>query len=202
MQRYSILFALLEHACTNTDTHEITQYTNTLHLLRSLAQNNSDHELLEFSYLLEIRHALQNNLSNVNVEQLLSLASEAATQNPLRQSHSQLGLMKMLLHILYLMDLGNGTVASAKLREHHQYMDSYVAKDIDNWRGDGKFEVSVCGGQHKLYFQWFTQAESFVFGYLLSGVVNLPDHSSMKAWTFLNEGIRVVDSTFQPTTLT
>jgi hypothetical protein len=105
----------------------------------------------------------------------------------------QLSLMRMLLHILFLIQLGNGIGAAAKLREHHQLMDSNLIENL--WSSTGKFELSICNRTHKLHFQWFTQAESFVFGYLLSGIVNLPDYSGIKAWNFHVEGVRVVDST-------
>ena len=97
----------------------------------------------------------------------------------------------MLLHILYLTKLGNGNAATAKLREHHQLMDS---TNSDQWESNGKFDLLICNGEHRLHFQWFTQPQSFVFGYLMSGVINLPDYSSTKAWNFLVEGVRVVDS--------
>jgi len=189
--QYSFLLLRLQHTLLNPDTHEITQYTNTIHRLRALSQRNSDHELLELSYLLEIRHALQLNLSTVNIEQLLSLAEQTSLQNPLRQNHVQLSLMRMLFHILYLTKLGNGHAATAKLREHHQLMDS---TNLEEWEVNGKFDVLICNGEYKLLFQWFTQPESFVFGYLMSGVINLPEYSSTKAWNFLVEGVRVVDS--------
>jgi Cohesin loading factor len=192
--QYSFLLIRLQHIVPNPDTHEITQYTNTVHNLRSLSQQNSDHELLELSYLLEIRHALQFNLSSINIQEFLSLATETSNTNPLRQNHMQLSLMRMLLHILYLMKLGNGAAATAKLREHHHLMDSTASSHLNQWRADGKFDLLICNGAYKLHFQWFSQAESFVFGYLLSGVVNLPDYSSMKAWNFHEEGVRVVDS--------
>jgi hypothetical protein len=189
--QYSFLLLRLQHTLPNPDTHETTQYSNTIHNLRTLSQQNSDHELLELSYLLEIHHALQHNLSNVNIEQLLTLAKETSLQNPVRQNHVQLSLMRMLLNILYLTKLGNGNDAIAKLREHHQLMDS---TNSDQWESNGKFDLLICSGEHKLHFQWFTRPESFVFGYLMSGVINLPDYSSTKAWTFLAEGVRVVDS--------
>jgi len=163
-----------------------------------LSQRNLDHELLELSYLLEIRHALQYNLSTVNIEQLLSLAEQTSLQNPLRQNHVQLSLMRMLFHILYLTKLGNGNAATAKLREHHQLMDS---TNLEEWEDNGKFDLLIYNGEYKLHFQWFTQPESFVFGYLMSGVINLPDYSSTKAWNFLVEGVRVVDSNLPSLTI-
>jgi hypothetical protein len=101
----------------------------------------------------------------------------------------------MLLHILYLTKLGNGLAAMTKLHEHHQLMDSMFTNDENQWRSTGKFEILVSGGQHRLVFDWFTQGESFVFGYLLSGIVNLPDKGVPKGANFLSEGNRVVDST-------
>lgn len=189
--QYSFLLLRLQHTPPNSDTHEITQYTNIIHNLRTLSQKNSDHELLELSYLFEIRHALQHNLSAVNIEQLLVLAQETSLKNHIRQDHVQLSLMRMLLHILYLTKLGNGNAATAKLREHHQLMDS---TDLDQWEANGKFDLLICNGEYKLHFQWFTKPESFIFGYLMSGVINFPDYSSTKAWNFLVEGVRVVDS--------
>ena len=189
--QYSFLLLRLQNTLPNPDTHEITQYTNTIHNLRTLSQENLDYELLELSYLLEIRHALQHNLSTVNIEQLLFLAQETSSKNPTRHDHLQLSLMRMLLHILYLTKLGNGNAATTKLREHHQLMDS---TNLDQWEANGKFDLLICNGEYKLHFQWFTQPESFVFGYLMSGVINLPDYSSTKAWNFLLEGVRVVDS--------
>lgn len=193
--QYSFLLIRLQQFLPNPDTHEITQYTMAIHHLRTLSQQNSDYELLELSYLLEIRHALQHKSVSVsvNIEHLLSLAAETSQQNPIRQNHLQLSLMRMLLHIIYLTQLGNGAAATAKLREHHQLMDSNFVES--QWSSTGKFDLIICNGQHKLHFQWFTQAESFVFGYLLSGVVNLPDYSGIKAWNFHLEGVRVVDST-------
>ncbi len=196
--QYSFLLLRLQHTLPNHDTHEITQYTNTIHNLRMLSQRNLDHELLELSYLLEIRHALQYNLSTVNIEQLLSLAEQTSLQNPLRQNHVQLSLMRMLFHILYLTKLGNGNAATAKLREHHQLMDS---TNLEEWEDNGKFDLLIYNGEYKLHFQWFTQPESFVFGYLMSGVINLPDYSSTKAWNFLVEGVRVVDSNLPSLTI-
>ena len=196
--QYSFLLARLQHSHPNPDTHEITQHTIAIHNLRNLAQRNSDYEILELSYLLEIRHALQFNITSVNIENLLTLASDVSTKNPVRQNHMQLSLMRILLHILYLTKLGNGTAAIAKLREHHQVMDLQVANDSYQWQSDGKFDLVILNGQHKLHFEWFTQAQSFVFGYILSGVVNLSDHSNVKACNFLLEGNRVVDGTFSP----
>lgn len=190
--QYSFLLLRLQQTPLFSDTHEITQYTNAIHHLRTLSQQNSDHELIELSYLLEIRHVLQYKLHSINIESLLSLAAETSTRNPIRQNHLQLSLMRMLLHILYLTQLGNGIAVAAKLREHHQLMDSNAVQN--SWSVTGGFDLIICNGERKLLFQWFTQAESFVFGYLLSGVVNLPDYSSMKAWNFHVEGVRVVDS--------
>lgn len=104
----------------------------------------------------------------------------------------------MLFHILYLTKLGNGSAATAKLREHHQLMDS---TNLDQWEANGKFDLLICNGDYKLRFQWFTRPESFVFGYLMSGVINLPDYSSTKAWNFLIEGVRVVDSNLPSLTM-
>jgi hypothetical protein len=196
--QYSFLLLRLQHTLPNPDTHEITQYTNTIHNLRTLSQRNSDNELLELSYLLEVRHALQHNLSAVNVEQLLVLAQETSLKNSIRENHVQLSLMRMLFHILYLTKLGNGSAATAKLREHHQLMDS---TNLDQWEANGKFDLLICNGKYKLRFQWFTRPESFVFGYLMSGVINLPDYSSTKAWNFLLEGVRVVDSNLPSLTM-
>jgi Cohesin loading factor len=186
----------LQHSLPTPDTHEITQYSNTIHDLRTLAQRNSEHELLELSYLLEIRHALQFNISSVNIDNLLTSAADISATNPLRQNHLQLSLLRLLLHIMHLVKLGNGSAAAAKLREHHQFMDQRFANELELWQSDGKFDVLVCNGQRKIYVEWFTPVESVVFGYLLSGVANIPDSSGLKAWNFLLEGVRVVDSTF------
>ena len=190
--QYTFLLLRLNQIPSTADTHEITQYTNALHILRSLACQNLDFHLEEFSYLLEVRHALVHNLSNVNIEQLLALAQDSGAKS--RPEHMQLSLMRMLLHILHLTKIGNGLAAAAKLREHHQLMDSSVTNDASQWRSTGKFEILVGDGQHRLVFDWFTQAESFVFGYILSGIVNLPDNTVTKAGTFLSEGNRVLDS--------
>jgi hypothetical protein len=103
----------------------------------------------------------------------------------------------MILHILYLAKLGNGNAATAKLREHHQLVDAImeaVESEKRNWDSQGTFELSCVNGTQKLYFQWFNLDEAFVFGYLMSGVVNLPDSAAAKAKSFLKEGIRVTDS--------
>jgi len=102
--------------------------------------------------------------------------------------------MRMLFHILYLTKIGNGLAAATKLREHHQLMDSSLTNDRSQWRSTGKFEIMVCAGQHRLVLDWFSEAHSYVFGYILSGIVNLPNSSTPKAGTFLSEGLRVVDS--------
>ena len=192
--QYSFLLLRLHQIPPTPDTHEITQYTTHLHALRSLSHQNSDFQLEELSYLLEIRHTLVHNLPTTNIDQLLLQAAQTSAQ--MRQEHMQLSLMRMLLHILYLTRLGNGIAAATKLREHHQMMDSAFTNDKDHWRSTGKFEIFVCGGQHRLVFDWFTQVESFVFGYLLSGIVNLPDNGVQKAASFLSEGNRVVDGNF------
>ena len=102
--------------------------------------------------------------------------------------------MRIILHIFYFLKIGNGTGAMAKLLEHHKLMDSKVVADLTQWQADGQFDVLVCNGQHRIYVNWITQSESFVFGCILSGVVHLPDYVSPKAFSFLREGIRVVDS--------
>jgi hypothetical protein len=176
------------------DTHEITQYTTKIYSLRALAQQNFDNEILELSYLLEVRHALQFNIVSAKIDQLLSLAEEASSKNPIRQNHLQLCLLRVILHVFYLMKIGNGGAAVSKLRQHHELMDSQVAKDPAAWTPTGQFDLLICHGRHRLYFDWITQSESYVFGYILSGVVNLPDYIAVKARSFLKEGIRVVDS--------
>jgi hypothetical protein len=185
----------LQHSLPAADTHEITQYSNMIHDFRTLAQRNSEHELLEFSYLLEIRHALQFNISSVDIDNLFASATDMSSANPRRQNHLQLSLLRLLLQIMHLMKLGNGSAAATKLREHHQFMDQRFANELELWQSNGKFDILVCNGQRKIYVEWFTPVESIVFGYLLSGVVNIPDSSGLKAWNFLQEGIRVIDST-------
>ena len=194
--QYSFLLTRLQHIHSQPDVHEITQHINTIHSFRSLAQSNSDHELLELSYLLEISDALRFNISAINVNNLLSLASNMSSRNPLRQQHLQLSLMRMLLHVLYLTKVGQGHAALAKLKEHHQLMDSEVGSNMRIWDKEGKFNILVCNGERKLYFDWFTQSEAFVFGYILSGAVYFPDSSAEKSLNFFMEGVRVADCTF------
>jgi len=189
--QYSFLLTRLQQPLLAEDTHEISQYTNLLHLLRNLAQQNGDHDLIELSYLLEIRHALQFHIPSVNIDDLLSLAEQISHTNPFRQKeHLQLSLMRILLHILHLTRLDKTAHAIAKLREHHQFMDTVIPEG----NMQGTFELVVMQGTQKLRFQWFEQGESFVYGYLLSGIVNFSDSTNAKAWNFLVEGNRVVDT--------
>lgn len=75
-------------------------------------------------------------------------------------------------------------------------MDSEVGGDMRIWDKEGKFDLLVCNGERKLYFDWFTQSEAFVFGYILSGAVYFPDSSAEKPLNFFMEGVRVADCTF------
>ena len=192
----------LQHIHPQPDMHELTQHTKTIHNLRALAQKHLDYEIIELSYLLEISHSLKHNIPSPNVDSLLSLgidtllalAAELSSKNPLRQNHKQLSLMRMLLHVLHLMRLGDGHAALAKLKEHHQLMDSVIGSDVKIWDKEGKFDLLICNGESKLWFEWFTQSEAFVFGYILSGAVYFSD-SSEKTLNFFTEGIRVADST-------
>ena len=193
--QYSFVLARLQHLLPQPDVHELTQHANTIQHLRSLAQRNSDNEIVELSYLLEISHSLKYNIPSVNIDSLLSLASELSSRNPLRQNHIQLSLMRMLLHVLHLTKLGHGHAALAKLKEHHQLMDSEIGSNMRVWDKEGKFDLLICNGEHKLWFEWFTQSEAFVFGYILSGAVYFPDCSADKTLNFFMEGIRVADST-------
>jgi hypothetical protein len=191
--QYSFLFARLQYSTSDPDTHEITHQSNTIHTIRALAQKNSDSELVELSYLLEITHAFQFNVSTINVEQFLVLAAQASSQNPFRENQLQLSLMRMLLHVLYLVKCGNVPTALAKLREYHQLMDTRGTNE-DLWHPEGRFDLLACNGTQRLYFEWLTHSESFVFGYILSGMAHLPDCSGPKSRKFFLEGARVADS--------
>jgi hypothetical protein len=106
----------------------------------------------------------------------------------------QLTLIRIILHILHLTKVGNTTGAAAKLREHHQLMDTAASTEPNTWGKGGVFQLTLHTGA-TLQFEWFSQSEAFVFGYLLSGVVNLHDSSTTKGRAFLAEGVRVIDST-------
>jgi|SRR5579862_639029 len=187
---YSFLLTRLNHSIPNPDTHETTQHLNTIYHLRSLATQNTDFELVELSCLLEIHYALVHNLTNVDIDSLLSLAIDASTRNPLREQNIYLSLLRMLLHVLHLVRLGKSVAALGKLREHHQLMDFVISKE--SFSHDGRFDLLIGHGQ-KLTFYWLGQSEGFVVGYLLSGMVNLPDSTSYKGISFLNEGVKVLD---------
>jgi hypothetical protein len=98
----------------------------------------------------------------------------------------------MHVHILYLNRRGRGLTVAAKLREHHEFMDSKLVTDGNVWSPTGRFEILVCQGQHRLQFNWFSRCESFVFGYILSGIMNLADITSTKAQNFLYEGRQLI----------
>jgi len=174
----------------NPDGHEISQHTGLIHTLRTMAQRDAEWELYEFSFLLEIPHALLFSPLNVNIDVLL-VETERLAQRPERRDIGHLTLMRLVFHVLHLIRLGDGAAAITKLREYHQFMDT---RDQLDWKDDGKFELKISGGTETLQFQWFSKSESFLFGYLLSGIVYSPDYSSGKAWSFYMEGIRVADS--------
>jgi len=69
-------------------------------------------------------------------------------------------------------------------------MDFVVSKE--NISHDGRFELLVGRGS-KLWFSWLGQSESFVVGYILSGMVYIPDSTVFKGLSFLNEGVKVLD---------
>lgn len=158
---------------------------------------NNDYELIELSYLLETSHALFNipSINVEDVEEFLTLAARASSQNPIRRNQLQLSLMRLHLHVLYLVKCGKVRLAISKLREFHQLMDTDGANE-DLWHPDGKFDLLACNGTQRLYFEWLTLSESYVFGYILSGMAYLPDASGPKSRNFLLEGNRVADSTF------
>lgn len=193
--QYAFLFARLQYSPPNPERHEIAHQSNTIQSIRTLALQNNDYELVELSYLLEISHAFQFNIPTINVEEFLSLAAHASSQNPIRQNQLQLSLMRILLHVLYLIKCGNVPAAISKLREHHQLMDNRGTNE-DLWHPEGKFELLACNGTQKLCFDWLTHAESFVFGYILSGMAYLPDASGPKSRKFFLEGNRVADSIY------
>jgi Cohesin loading factor len=58
---------------------------------------------------------------------------------------------------------------------------------------NGRFHLTTTAGP--LSMEWFTQSEMYVFGYLISGAVNLAESGTGKTGNFLNEGIVVVDRT-------
>jgi Cohesin loading factor len=113
-----------------------------------------------------------------------------------RKGSPQLAMMRMILHVLYLTKLGNGNAATARLREQHQLVDSILDSDTQRalWDAQGSFLLNCSNGTQRLHFQWFNLDEACIFGYLMSGVVNLPDSASIKANSFLKEGMRVTDS--------
>jgi hypothetical protein len=117
------------------------------------------------------------------------MSSNASTSNPLRSQNTPLSVLRMLFEILHLIQTGRNDTALTKLREFHQFMDFVVSKE--NLSSDGRFELLTRHGP--LSFSWVGQSESFVIGYLLSGMVYIPDSTVSKGISFLNEGLKVLD---------
>jgi hypothetical protein len=190
---YSFLLTQLRNVHPDPDNHEITQHINTMRELRRLAYRHTDFELVEYTCLLEAHYVQQNNL-DLDIEPLLTEAVELSTTKAARQN-LQLSIIRLSIHVLWLIYSGKQSAAVKKLNDVYTLMDAQSTKESEQWNLDGTFDIVVCDGQHRLHIDWFSHWEAYAFGYLISGYVNLPEGTTSKAFNFLSEGGRVASST-------